>query len=809
MNAKVCAVCWWSLMVLLGGLAAFLGEAAGEEGSLRDHFRANSMRDVEEIVFAVRMVGSDGHWYANFGYFADCVDRRPYYDGGSLRRLNLDTGEVTVLLDAPEGSVRDPVVHYDAEKILFSYRPCGTDHFHLYEIDIDGSNLRQLTDGPYDDIEPTYLPDGGLAFVSSRCHRWVNCWLTQVAIVYRCDGDGSNIRPLSANKEHDNTPWVLPDGRILYQRWEYIDRSQVHYHHLWTMNPDGTGQMVYFGNQHPGTVMIDAKPIPDSRKVAAIFSPGHGREEHAGAVVVVDPRGGPDEMGSARQIVGEPHFRDVWAFSEEAFLAARGPELVLIDGTGRVETLHHLSQAEHEGGMWAHEPRPLIRRERENVIAPRVDLSRETGELILADIYHGRNMEGIEPGEIKSLLVLEALPVPLHYTGGMYPITMGGSFSLARIMGKVPVEEDGSAYMELPALRGLFFVALDEDDMAVKRMQSFLTVQPGEVSGCVGCHEQRTGTTIPPGDLLALRRPPSHIDPIDDAPEVFDFPRDIQPILDRLCVDCHGYQATDRGGPYEGGVILSGDRGPMFSHSYWTMTVRGLFSDGRNLPESNYPPRSIGSSASRILTMLDGSHHGVTASEHDFKMLRLWIEGGANYAGTYAAFRSGSIGDHFENELVDTDHEWPTTQAAVSVLQRRCNDCHQEGRNLPHTLATGGRRHIAFNLSRPEKSLMLLAPLAEEAGGWALCRNAAGEPAAVFADRDDPDYEVLLAMVAAGKEHLERIGRFDMPSFRPREEYLREMVRYGVLAPDYPREGPLDPYELDRRYWESLWHRPQ
>ena len=126
--------------------------------------------------------------------------------------------------------------------------------------------LKQLTIGPYADIEPIYLPDGGIMFVSSRCNRWVNCWQVPVATIYRCDGDGRNIRQLSANIEHDNTPWILPDGQILYTRWEYIDSSQVHYHHLWTMNPDGTDQMVYYGNQNPGDVYIDAKPIPGNSK---------------------------------------------------------------------------------------------------------------------------------------------------------------------------------------------------------------------------------------------------------------------------------------------------------------------------------------------------------------------------------------------------------------------------------------------------------------------------------------------------------------------------------------------------------------
>ena len=121
----------------------------------------------------------------------------------------------------------DPQVHYDGHKILFAYRKGGTENYHLYEIDADGTHLNQLTDGPFDDIEPTYLPDGEIVFVSTRCKRWVNCWLTQGAILHRCNADGSNIHAISSNSEQDNTPWPLPDGRLLYTRWGYVDRSQV------------------------------------------------------------------------------------------------------------------------------------------------------------------------------------------------------------------------------------------------------------------------------------------------------------------------------------------------------------------------------------------------------------------------------------------------------------------------------------------------------------------------------------------------------------------------------------------------------
>ena len=816
--------------VELGGEAGRLAADARRQIEAQQAEAAGRVLDsmkrqgVEEIVFALRQPGKDGHWYANFSYYADNDERLTYGPGGKLCRMNVTTREVVVLVDDAEGAVRDPVVHYDARKILFSYRRGKSKHFHLYEIDVDGRNLRQLTDGEFDDIEPCYLPDDSIVFVSSRCRRWVNCWLTQVAVLHRCDADGRNIRPISANIEHDNTPWLLPDGRVLYQRWEYVDRSQVDYHHLWTANPDGTNQMIFYGNLHAGTLMIDAKPVPGSRKVVAIFSPGHGRREHDGAITLVDPSRGPDDRGSSRPITRTTDYRDPWAFSETEFMAAQGRRIVLVDGEGRAYELFRVSSEQAAAGLECHEPRPIAPRPREPVLADRVDLRQATGRAVLVNVYQGRNMEGIRPGEIKKLMVVESLPKPINFTGGMDPLTYGGSFTLERVLGTVPVEPDGSAYMELPALRSLFFIALDEHDLAVKRMHSFLTVQPGEVVGCVGCHEQRSQTIQPPELSAATMRRASRIEPIADAPDVFDFPRDIQPILDALCADCHGYEKTARGGPYEGGVILTGDRGPMFSHAYFTMTVRRLFNDNRNLAKSNYPPRAIGSSASRIFSLVDGSHNGATATEKQKKMLRLWIDLGAPYPGTYAALGGGSIGGYLENTLVNVDAQWPTTQAAAEVIDRRCASCHQGAMALPKSLSDERgvsfwrfdvndprlrlSRHIVFNLSRPERSLLLLAPLSAEAGGLGLCRDEQRNRAKVFAGADDPDYRTLLAMVEAGRDNLNRITRFDMPHFRPMPQYLREMRRYGVLPRDHADDAPVNVYELDRRYWQLFEYRP-
>jgi hypothetical protein len=437
----------------------------------------------------------------------------------------------------------------------------------------------------------------------------------------------------------------------------------------------------------------------------------------------------------------------------------------------------------------------------------------------------------------------------------------------------VPVEADGSAFFQAPALRSLLFVALDEQDLAVKRMQSFTTVQPGETTGCVGCHEHRT--TAPPSlhrpIPLASQRRASAIKPCQDLPDLADFPRDVQPILDRNCLRCHDYDRRD------GGVILSGDHGPMFSHSYYTLTVWRQLADGRNQARSNYAPRTLGSGGAPLMKLLSTAHYDVKPTERERRVVQLWLDIGAPYPGTYASLGTGSIGGYINNaEGLNNDGNWPETLAAQPVFARRCVACHDPRSNpIARTLSDengmsfwnpsmGDRRlefsrHIIYNLSRPEKSLVLLAPLARSAGGYGLCKakatanaevgwaeprrvppkdgsprtpaaqgsgkdsprppavlgrtgegqgvRASGEGA--FLSTTDPDYRLLLAMCEAGKRRLEEVKRFDMPGFKPREEYLREMKRFGLLPEGFDiTKEPLDVYQLDRRYWDSFIYQP-
>lgn len=860
----------------------------------------------DSIVFMTGSRSSGIHYYENISYACNSGYHPGGGRNGAIKKLDIRTGKVSTIFADPEGAMHDLRVHYSGKKLLFSYMKPGPrpNHYHLYEIDVDGKNLRRLTDGKWDDIEPCYLPNGDIVFSSTRSKRWVPCWNTQVATLFRCDADGGNIRPLSAAVEMENTPFVMEDGRVLYTRWEYVDRSQMTFHHLWTFNPDGSGVMVYYGNEHPWYVMIDGQSIPGTRKVLSTFSPGHGRSHRSGYMTIVDPRNGPSDQAMARRLAPDRGWREPCPVTEDLFLAVKGRSIVLLDDQGRFGPIYEAK--DDEKSAW--DPRPLRSRPREPVIPDRADWGQDTAVLVLADAYHGRKMQGVKRGDIKKLLILEELPKPVNFSGGRDQISLHGTYMLHRIIGTVPVERDGSAHFTVPALRSLFFVTLDENDMSIKRMQSFTTVMPDETTSCVGCHEHRFENPKPTGGavLEALKRPPSEPEYPEGVPDVIDFPRDVQPVLDRYCLKCH-----DVKGKRAGNVTLNGDRGAYFSHSFFTLWAYGQLSDGQNA-FGNMPPRTIGTGASPLMQKIDGSHHKVKLSKRDRDTVRLWIESSCVYAGTYAALGTRPIGvgsvkiaAASSSDLAASAESGEVDEAAVAaaqdgivemsskalddIMRRRCTGCHGFQKGIYRGL-DGSYRHemtldkpnarynraILYSLTRPELSRALLAPLAKEAGGWGLCKGAVkaypGKPvwwrpkkeppkpkvvkkppkrskaldddlddlleekpkvakgkgmslkekpkpakplvleqrevSAVFADRKDADYVLLLRLIAAAGAELRRVGSFEVPGFRPNKHYVREMKRFDILPADYEKVSKgrmVNVHAIDQAYWRSLW----
>ena len=782
--------------------------------------------NIDEIIFVQRGGYEDPHWYANIGYFCDNENDPAYTTGAQLCKLNLKTGRITILLETAEGCIRDPKVHYDAKKLIFAWRKDGLKNYDLYEINVDGSNIRQITSGPFDDYEPEYLSDGGIVFVSTRARRWVGCWMTQVGTIHRCDGDGKNIEMLSCNIEHDNTPSVLPNGQILYMRWEYVDRSQVEYHHLWTMNPDGTNQEIYYGNEVSWGVFLSCRPIPNDERVMGIYSPGHGHSDQYGWLSFFSSKYGPDDPRGLEHIIfpwGKGLLADPWPLSTDTVLAAELGKSRLVFVTKNKDDAQYTPQALYEiknnDKKWlTQSPRPIIKRPRERIIAKRSDSACPTGTHIMVDIYNSQNLKGIKRGEIKKLLIIETLPKPVNFSGGPDTLSWLGSFNLERILGTVPVESDGSAYFELPANRPVFYVALDENDLSCRRMQSFTCLKPGETTACIGCHNLRNHSNANVGNarrVKAIQRPPSKIEAIEGIADVPDFMRDVQPVLDKYCIECHN--TTDR----TGRLCLEGDMSVTWSISYYSLAMREQIGDGRN-GLGNQPPRSLGSSASSLLRKLEGGHYYVKASRQDWLKVWAWTEAAAPFCGTYGGLR---------NQEQQNTKAGVFANQAGGVLQQRCYSCHNpDGKGpqnrLVETFDVEQRRklidrptgryerlvlkddparyfswNVLINATRPEKSAVLLAPLAKEAGGWEACPN-------VFRSKDDTDYKIMLTAAANWQAEWQKSHAFGSPTFQVNHQYIREMVRFGIL-PENTLAQNVDPYETDRRYWEMFDYKPK
>jgi len=846
--------------------------------ALLAEFQQNGMPD--EILFVTRKPSFDVHWYANIGYYADNSCRVPFprNTGGAVFALNVKTGQTRKIFEDPQGNLRDPAIHYDGTRFLFSYLPAGKKHYSLFEMNLDGSGLRQITgqgedpefkvpegvhpletteirrspknlDGVqdyapagWDDYEPVYTPDDQIIFCSTRAKRYVQCYYTQVGTLHKCGLDGSNIHSISANVEQDNSPWFLNDGRVAHMRWEYVDRHWGTYHSLWTVNPDGTKQMVLYGNFASWDVMIDPKPIPGRNdRIICVFSPGHGRKEHFGRIVLLNTTLGPDDQKAVQYVTKEPEYSDPWAFSVNHFLASKHDRLVMVTADGREETLFELPPELKEAGFWIGEPRPIMEHPREVAIPDQTDPTKKTGTLALVNVYHGRKMKDVKPGTIAYLQIYEVLPKPINFSGAMDMISNEGTFSVTRLLGTVPVSPDGSAYFNLPARRSVLFCAMDHQNHCVKRMHSFTSVMPGEVTACIGCHEERTETpSAEERDRLnrILRTVPVDPEKIAGVPEIFVFPRDIQPILDRHCLACHN---PDR---EEAGFNISGEWNPLYTFGYMQMSWRKLLGDNRNRSMGNFAPYEIGTGSSQLLKLIETHHQGVRMSEDEQKMIRCWLDAGANYSGVYAASGCGGLGYFIAHQNIRNDDVWPETEPSRQAIHRRCDPCHcpteeekkignyslnteykasywppQNNHYVVHDMCEeSGRynRHEIWNLSYPEKSKVLRAPLSKEAGGLGKCEAASGKK--VFADVNDPDYQTILRYIQRGRKYiLEEDTRFSMlhPSpnngldcpqrFTPRWGYMREMIRYGILPPDTTPKTEIDPYEVEGKYWESLW----
>ncbi len=595
----------------------------------------------------------------------------------------------------PVGSYQFPEVSYDGQRILFSFchveavAPNRERHldkfFHLYEIQADGSNLRQLTRGPYDDFAGRYLPDGRIIFVSTRRGGFHRCGQgpCPVHTLALCEAGGSNPRPISYHETHEWDPAVLADGRVIYTRWDYVDRNAVFYQQLWTVRPDGTDVRIYYGNNTYNPVGIwEARPVPGSHRVMATAAAHHAMT--AGSIVLVDITRGidgpapldrltPDALfpeseiavirGDGRPIWFNPvgvvarpaplpdhqrwpgHcYKSPWPLSETYFLVAYSFDRLIGEPDPNPPNMFGLYLADRFGNkellyrdlnissVW---PVPLAPRPKPPVLPPAAQAagSRE-GMFFLHNVY--RSWPEIPPGSVKRLRVVQVLPKSTWHinqpTVGLPNASPG-----RQVLGTVPVEADGSAWFRAPAGIALAFQALDEEGQAVQTMRSVSYLQPGETVSCVGCHEPRLAAPPPDRSALALRRQPSAITPGPDGSKPFSYPILVQPVLDKHCVRCHNPQKP------EGNVILTGQPQGRYTVSYNALAPRVPYSDWAGKPgdfrmvnsEPTTMPGFFGARASSLMQLLRKGHYDVKLDPEDRERLVTWMDTNALFYGTF------------------------------------------------------------------------------------------------------------------------------------------------------------------------------
>lgn len=715
---------------------------------------------IEKLLFVRRYTLNGNHVYTEY------VNSK-WMPGGGLCILDLRTGELRELASdlTNTGVVNRFDISFDATRIIFDFKQSNDEGYRLYEIGVDGTGLRQVTHPPEneaeliarfrkgyhhgtDDMHPCYLPDGSIVFASTRCQYGVLCDGGDnftVKNLYRIDCDGGNMQSLTSSALSEATPAILPDGRILYHRWEYVDKTAGNIKGLWAMNPDGGGSVEIYGNDiaFPET-MIYARPIPGAPGKIVMLGTSHCCPNNAmGTVIKIDISDDIRSPESMQFITPDIHalrhngfhfqgedgewiydengaagrlFKDPYPVSENLFLVAHKPkgptwdsptdyELSLLDGEGNTKLLFK----DESISSW--HPYPLKPRQKPPVTdTPHDKILAQEGvaKCIVSDIYSG--LEGVPRGTVKYIRILEELGRPWaarkswndrHGQTHAHSVIGNGTLGVKVQHGIVPVEEDGSAFFYVPAMRNIYYQALDKNYMAVQTERTYVNYMAGETRSCIGCHETpNTTVTSLRLPLKAITRQPSHPQPQPDqlpAARVFDYERQIQPIWDRHCIECHNDEKPD------GGLNLVGTPVENFSTSYNQLITLGQtpkqllgFRSARNEDAASLgqdamqylPPYTFCSPTSTLIGLLSQgrtkmrdstlqqyvdeltvSHKDVYLSEAEFIRLVTWIDVNCPFHPSYWGRFNAKFEDHPNYRPEVTCQEAQMRDVPESVLR--------------------------------------------------------------------------------------------------------------------------------------------
>ena len=739
---------------------AYASEVSGGEASKRVLARARAGElGFSEIVLIQRRPLDPSHVYT---YHVEGLSK-----GGGLYVLALGDMSLRRLADASEGIILDCEVSYDGRQILFSWKRAMDAPFEVWRIGADGTGLAKVIADASNNMNACWLPDGGIAFMSDRKPAFAYCWTSTSPVLYRADGDGRNAVKLSANYLTDFTPSVMTDGRILFSRWEYVDRPAIPIQSLWAINPDGTSLAGVFGNRviSPATFM-EARDVPGRPGRILCVMTSHngpcrgalglldltkgGNAQEAIRNLTPDVRVGPVGQGDGNDVRGP--YESPFPLDAALFLASRKGTVLLRDYDGTVDA----PLLAPKGGMGFYSPKPLRARALPQTPRPhRVDAAAAPwADIVMHDVRIGLG-DAVKPGEVKRLAVIQEMEKDIRSEtsqrqfGFQFPVvSCGATYAPKRVWGFATVEADGSAHFKAPANVPIYFLPLDAEGRAVQRMRTFTHFMPGEQQSCIGCHADRNYVSptqvTREGRSIAAARPAQDLEPPEwGNADGFSFPRTVQPVLDRHCARCHAGDAP------KAKPDLSGDRTDYFNVAYEHLARQGTQAEhgndahggmaqfGRNPYTSWIPtfngcesnilqigPKSWGSPASRLADIVISGHpdadgeNRIRLTPAERLKILMWIDLDVPFYGTSQSLQPDLRGCR---KIVP-----PKLDETLKEVSAR------RGIELPTA--------FYVRLDHPERNPFLAVPLAK------------GQ----FTSKDDPDYQRILACFADVPALLEK-----------------------------------------------------
>jgi len=685
-----------------------------------------------------------------------------------IRSWKTDPKSKEILVDKlPVGTTLHPDLSYDAKKILFAYcdatNPQKNERrYWIYECNIDGSGLKQLTGTKTDklktwgdrhsvlveDWDPCYLPEGGFVFISTRAQAFGRCHgvrYTPSYLMYRANQDGSNIHQISYGEANEWDPCVMYDGRLVYTRWDYINRHDVKYQSLWTTRPDGTDVKHHYGNYTANPqLIVEARPIPGTGKVVSVAGGHHSYT--AGSLIVIDTAKGEDGPEPLTRVTPEAKFTESegwpnpfaapWPLNEHLFLAAYSPERQAKQGSVNSMNAYGIYLVDDFGGrelvyrdtkMSSFAPIPIRARKMPRILPSAIDPNNKdrTAKIIVQDVYETR-VKGIERGSIAALRINQIHGQPNHSKTNP---SIAKNEILKHVLGTVPVQSDGSVAFTVPAGEPMQLQLVDKDGLAVLTMRSLVYFQPGEASSCVGCHENR-GMTPLPKKLKATGSFPVPTPPKYKTPDnALAFMQTVQPVLDKNCIKCHGLGKEIKGKMNlmgkKGKIYLVGKKGKKstrpYSQSYDSLTgKKGLIVVAyRNQETPKSKIKEYYAHAGTLISHLNSKKHqkNVKLSKDDMARIVDWLDLNCQFYGDYEQEKE-------ENRKISADDE-----KAIRALIKA---------DLGDELAAQPIEAL-INVGYPAQSRILNLPLAASAGGWEQTKK--------WSSKDDAGYKKLAELI--------------------------------------------------------------